>query len=523
MSRGGRMKILLVNPSYQTFTSNFGVGHQVPLGLLMVGGALMQSATRHEVKLVDAEALRMSDSQLVREMLDFHADAVLMGHAGSTPAHDTCMRTFAALKACQAELITIYGGVYPTYHPRRILRADSPVDFIVRGEGEETAVALVEALSTGTEFALVPNIAYRDRTGIELTPDAPPIDDLDTYSIGWDLIENWDLYQCGGLGRAVIVQLSRGCPHRCTYCGQHGFWKKWRHRDPVKLVDEIAWLCRERGVRFITLADENTTTIRSVWNRFLEELARRRLPVHFFTTIRASDIVREKDHLPLWRKAGILYVLMGIESTDEDVIKQINKRSTTRIDFDACRLLRDNGILSVLGHIVGLVNETPSTFRTARRQLALYGGDFLNAMYVTPHTWTTFGDEMAETRVIQEDQTKWDYRHQILQQGRMSPGRLFANVKWLEAWFHLRPSKILSMLRQRDPLLRQQYRCTMAHTSMVWLAEIAEFVFRCRFTRSPKPLSEYTDPAVGNVLIRQGPLIQHQGIQRLPILDARDR
>src|ERR1043166_3088453 len=76
---------------------------------------------------------------------------------------------------------------------------------------------------------------------------------------------SWDRYQCFGLGRAVIVQFSRGCPHKCTYCGQRGFWMKWRHRDPLALADEIEWLVTKRGVRFITLADENPTTLPGPW------------------------------------------------------------------------------------------------------------------------------------------------------------------------------------------------------------------------------------------------------------------
>ena len=43
----------------------------------------------------------------------------------------------------------------------------------------------------------------------------------------------------------IGVQFSRGCPHPCNYCGQRGFWARWRHRDPVKFAREIAWLVRE--------------------------------------------------------------------------------------------------------------------------------------------------------------------------------------------------------------------------------------------------------------------------------------
>jgi len=89
-------------------------------------------------------------------------------------------------------------------------------------------------------------------------------------------------------------------------------------------------------------------------------------------TIRATDIVRDADLLPLYRRAGILYVLMGIESTDDQVLRQIKKGSTTRDDYRACQLLRQHGIFSILGHIVGFEDETLASFRTALRQLAAY-------------------------------------------------------------------------------------------------------------------------------------------------------
>ena len=55
------MRAMLINPPYQTITSNFGVGHQVPLGLLMVGGALLDAG--HDVRLLDAEATGLSSER----------------------------------------------------------------------------------------------------------------------------------------------------------------------------------------------------------------------------------------------------------------------------------------------------------------------------------------------------------------------------------------------------------------------------------------------------------------------------
>lgn len=471
------MRVLLINPPYQTLTSNVGVGHQVPLGLLMVGGALLGHG--HEVRLIDAECMRLSVEEAAGMAAQWGPQVVTTGHAGSTPAHPVCLRLLSAVKAACDGAITVYGGVFPTYHAIPILEAAPAVDFVVRGEGEATAVELLAAIGQGVSKPLseVPGIAFRAPGSVVVTPDRPPIRDLDALPIGWKLIEDWDRYQCFGLGRAAIVQFSRGCPHRCTYCGQHGFWVKWRHREAGKLVDEIEWLHRAHDVRFITLADENPTTLKPKWQEFLEALAARRLPVRFFATIRATDIVRDADILDLYRRAGILYVLMGIESTSDRVLRQIRKGSTTRHDFQACRLLRRHGIFSVMGHIVGLEDETWSGFGRALRQLSYYDGDYLNAMYVAPHDWTPFGRAAVErTALIEPDQRKWDYRHQVLAQANLRPWQLFAAVKCLELCFHLRPRRLFRILAMRDRFRQRQLLWCSLHVGLVWLGEIAEYV-----------------------------------------------
>jgi len=479
------MRVLLVNPPYQTFTSNVGVGHQVPLGLLMVGGALIDAG--HEVRLLDAEALHLRDPEIAREAGAWGAEAVMTGHAGSTPAHPVCARLLRAIKASLPRALTVYGGVFPSYHAGEILAAEPAVDSIVQGEGEAASVELFSALeacrlgraggaSLLSDLAPIPGVSFRRDADVVTGPPRPPIGDLDAFRTGWELIDDWDRYRCFGLGRAAIVQFSRGCPYSCTYCGQHGFWVRWRHRDPEGLAQEVEELHRRHDVRFVTLADENPTTLQEPWRRFLELMAARRLPVRFFSTIRATDIVRDADILPLYREAGILYILMGVDSTDEEVLEEVRKRSSRRHDVLACRLLRENGIYSILGHVVGFRDETPSTLLTALRQLHLYGADYLNAMYATPHDWTPFGRAMVARGIVEPDQSRWDYRHQVIAQGRLSRRQLFLGVKLMELAFHLHPARVWRLLGAADPFRRRQARWAMSHTGAVWFAEVAEFV-----------------------------------------------
>src|SRR5262249_5355899 len=174
----------------------------------------------------------------------------------------------------------------------------------------------------------------------------------DAFRVGWELIEDWDRYQYWGAGRAAVIQFSRGCPHHCTYCGQRGFWTRWRHRDPRRVAAEIGWLYRTHGVRFVDLADENPTSSKGPCKTFLEAVVAENVPVQLVRTIRAGDIGRDADILHLYKKAGFSRILMGVETTNADTQAKIRKGATTATDREAVRLLRQHDILSQVAYVV---------------------------------------------------------------------------------------------------------------------------------------------------------------------------
>ncbi len=479
------MRIVLINAPLKSAVCDWGVGHQMPLGLLMVGGPLLDAG--YPVKLIDAAHHHLRDTEIVQEIIAFAADVVLIGHVGSTSAHLCCLRVLRALKATRPQVITVYGGVHPTYHDRAILAEHPQVDVIVRGEGEETVLDLVRALARRSntssspcingwedDLPCVQSITWRKQGAVRRNPSRIPLQNLDAPRIGWELIEDWDLYRAFGLGRAAVVQFSRGCPHLCTYCGQWMFWKRWRHREVMRFVDEIAWLHREHGVQFFWLADENPTTLKDVWRSVLEEIVRRNLSIGWCGSIRAQDIVRDADILELYKQSGCLYVLMGIETLTEESLARVRKESCIDDGYQAVRLLRRHNIMSIVDYLFGLDEETPHTLWRALRGLLRYESDFVNALYLTPHAWTPPGHELKNAPIVEPDLWKWDYRHQVIGVGKLSPTQLFMGVKAVEGLYHLHPRRLWRMIAVPDPRLRQQLRFSFWHTAMTFWYEVYE-------------------------------------------------
>jgi anaerobic magnesium-protoporphyrin IX monomethyl ester cyclase len=459
-----------------------------PLGLLAVGGPVVDAG--HTVRLLDAEFGPLSTSQIVTAAIAWAPDVVLFGHSGSTSAHPVIVHIARALKTAMPGVWLIYGGVYPTYHAEEILSRHREIDAIVRGEGEATAPLLLAAIQSGVPPGFVPGVAYREGGVPRVTRPAAPIQDLDAFRVGWELIEDWGRYQYWGAGRAAVVQFSRGCPHPCTYCGQRGFWTRWRHRSPRRVAAEIGWLHRTHDVRFVDLADENPTSSQRLWRDFLEALIAENVPVQLVATIRASDIVRDAPILHLYKKAGFSRILMGVETTNAGTQVRIRKGATTSTDREAVRLLRRHDILSQVAHVVGFEEETDRDLLRGLRQLLTYDPDQINAMYVTPHRWTPFYRESAGRRVIEPDQSRWDYRHQVLATG-IPPWRVFLWVKLTEVVLQLRPRALWRVLAHRDRGIRKALRWCYGVGRRAWFFEVRAFLSRWRRRSADLSLAEF--------------------------------
>jgi len=469
------MRILLINVPHPAIGSRIPREQLPPLGLLSIGGPLIDAG--HDVRLIDGEFGPMKHEAIVEQALFFAPDAVLFGHTGSTSGHPIVMKVSRLIRALMPRVPIVYGGVHPTYFWRDILRDERQIDIIVRGEGEETVVRLFDALRTQQSYAHIPGLAFRVEGEARATAAAPVIKDLDAHRVGWELIDH-KRYSYWGGKRAVVIQFSRGCPHLCNYCGQRGFWTRWRHRDPKKLAVEIARLHREHGVEVFNFADENPSAGRKPWRAFLEALIAENIDVTLIGSTRADDIVRDADILHLYKKAGFERFLMGMENTDEATLALIKKGGTTAADREAIKLLRRHGILSLATWVAGFDEQTDNDFWHGLRQLVSYDPDQIIALYATPHRWTPYYRLVEDRRVIQPDQSKWDYKHQVLSMRHMPPWRVFLWVKFVEMAAQTRPRALMRLIWHPDKKIRHAIRWYYRMGRRVWFHEMISFFLR---------------------------------------------
>ncbi|MEZ5870563.1 MAG: magnesium-protoporphyrin IX monomethyl ester anaerobic oxidative cyclase [Nitratireductor sp.] len=471
------MRILLIHPPHTAIGSRIPKENLPPLGLLSIAGPLIDAG--HKLELVNADRGPLPLDAIFRKIDCFKPDIIMIGHSGSTSAHPVSVEIANRAREIMADVCIVYGGVYPTYHWQDILEECPAIDVIVRGEGEQTILDLTGAIADGASLRSVRGIAFRENGKPVATAPAVMIVDLDAFRIGWELIDHTDYSYWGGL-RGVIMQFSRGCPHLCTYCGQRGFWTKWRHRDPVRFAAEIARLVREEGVELVNLADENPTSSRRVWKQFLEALIAENVKVTIIGSTRAGDIVRDADILHLYKKAGVLRFLLGMENTDEATLAAIRKGSDSSIDKEAIRLLRAHGMIGLCTWVVGFEEETDADYFRVMRQLLAYDPDQIMSVFATPHRWTPFYGSSAHRKVIQTDQRLWDYKHQVMATRSVPPWRTFVWVKLIEFVLQARPKALYRTFLHPDPEIRHAMRWYTRMGRRVFFHELFGFLFRER-------------------------------------------
>lgn len=476
------MNILIINPPHKSIGSRIPREHLPPLGLLSLGGPLIDHG--FNVSLLDADYSNMKYADIVSNALTYNPDVILMGHSGSTTAQPIINVIAALLKFKIPPVKIIIGGVFPTYHWKEILENQSAIDIVVRGEGEQIMVNLAIALRDKTLLAAVNGIAYKTNQVASKTKSAAIIQNLDDYRIGWELMGDYH-YTYWGKKKAVVIQFSRGCPYPCSYCGQSIFWKKWRNRSPQSLADEIEMLHHKYGIEVINFADENPSTNKKEWKLFLEALIEKNLNMILVGSIRADNIVRDEAHLHLYKKAGFERFLLGIENYDETILEKIKKAGSISKDKKAIELLRKHNILSMATYVVGFGDETSLDFYRSLKQLLLYDPDQIQILYVTPHKWTPYFKEIANKKIIQLDQTLWDYKHQIMETTNLKPWVVILYVKAMEVIMQARPKAIGRWLFHEDKGLRKAMFWYNNIGKRVWIFELYQFFFKEKRAKNP--------------------------------------
>lgn len=327
-----------------------------------------------------------------------------VGSYAITSTIDACLELGRIVKQ-ETRATYVLGGVHATFMWKEVLEgSESPVDFVVRGEGEQTVEELVRVLIEGGDPAAVAGIAYRNNGGAQATPGRPFLRDLEEYPAAFDIVD-WPVYRYFVIpgGRLGAVAASRGCDFTCTFCSQQKFWDRtWRRRAPERVVEEVRRLHDDHGVNVVLLTDEYPTHDEDRWEEFLDRLIALRRPVHLLIETRAPDVVRDRAILGKYRRAGIVHVYVGLEATRQATLDRIDKRASVEEGRESVRLIREHGMLSEASFVLGFPEETEQSVQETLEAARYFDPDMAHFIAITPWPYADIYAELKDHIAVRD-------------------------------------------------------------------------------------------------------------------------
>ncbi|MEW6108380.1 MAG: radical SAM protein [Nitrospirota bacterium] len=375
-------KIILVTPPYHSGVVE-SAGVWLNVGFVYIAGSLR--AAGYDPIYYDAMSFWHGYEEIGKRISEEKPDVVAT--TAFTAEIVDALKVLKLAKDINPEIITVIGNVHPTFCYEEILKEDSQyVDYIVRGEGEETMVDLMDALSAGGDPSSVKSIVYKDGETTVVTPYRGYIKDLDALPMAWDLID-WPIYIYRTMedSTLAIVSSSRGCSQQCSFCSQQLFWKrKWRGRSAENFVGELEYLRDTYGVSVVMVSDETPTLDRNRWERILDLLIARRVGTKILMETRVDDILRDEDIMWKYKKANIDHIYVGVEATTQETLDIFRKDIKVEQSKKALELINEYGIVSETSFVLGMPDDTKEKIRHTVELAKFYNPDLAFFLAIAP-------------------------------------------------------------------------------------------------------------------------------------------
>jgi len=395
------IKVLLINPPWVTpkgYENKLVVPY--PLGISYVAAFLEKNGI--EVKILDVLAedfenksvlpdgsvrFGLSDKKVLEYVGNFNPDVIGITCLFTTQSKAMHMLV-NLLKKNFPKIPIIVGGIHVSSCPEETM-ANENIDFVVRGEGEITAMELLNVLKNKTDVSKVKGVYYRKNGEVKYTGDRLLNMKLDSFpSPAYHLLNMEKYFEAGRKGKGsregvsndkwVSVITSRGYPFECFFCSIRNIYGQvWRPRSPENVLEEIENLVNQYGISHFLFEDDNLTFDTKRAKKIFNGILKMGLKITWETPngIRADKI--DDELIEIMKKSGCVSLTIGIESGDQEfLLNTVKKKLKLQDVVRATKMITSHDIAVNGFFILGMPGETGETMKKTisfARKLARMG------------------------------------------------------------------------------------------------------------------------------------------------------
>lgn len=415
------MKVLFVEPPKDMW---FVMGEYCPppLGILQLAAFIESRSPEIDIEVIDCQAEDIGWNQLVRRIEAFEPN-VLVSSALATCNTYTIIKTLEYTKKIDPSIKTVVGGQHFTALANESLENYPEIDFIIRGEGELTLNHLLKNLMEGKSLLKVEGLSFRHNGNAVHNPGRPLIQNLDDlpfpgYHFVEDNIHKYHFKMMSGPNAGyAMVEASRGCMHKCTFCSQWTHWGgEWRSKSPERIADEMEHIYNEYDITFLWMTDDNMG-LGNKTEQLCENLIKKGITddVTWFLQARSDDIIKKQKVLHKLRKAGNYWVLTGLERHDDTTLNNYRKGIKPSDAKLAMDLLKDNGIFAQATLMIGDRKDSHESIGKLRDFVNYADPDLAIFMILTPFPGTELYSTARENGWLQDaNWANYDMIHSVM-------------------------------------------------------------------------------------------------------------
>ncbi|PID73927.1 MAG: B12-binding domain-containing radical SAM protein [Desulfobacterales bacterium] len=375
-----------------------------PLGLLSIAAYLERRG--HEVAVHDClgPVAVSGVEKNVRRILAHHPDMVGISAttSGFLDGYDMAVR----MKELRPDIRIVFGGVHISSLGGVLPVKYPAIDFLCRGEGEQT----LGELADGRDAADIDGLIWRDGDRIvENAPreHMPNLDDLPFPAYeklaGFPRGYNLPLFSYIQTPGATMIT-SRGCPYQCSYCDRSVFRRGYRYNSAEYIYEHLKYLREKFRVRHVTIYDDLFTAHRKRITRLCEMLRNKPLGMNFNCAVRTGHA--DDELLEMLKSAGFLQLSLGIETGDPDLMKTHKPGVYIEEVRDTVRRIQARGLRAKGLFMMGLPGETIASIKKTSDFVISLGLDDMNMSKFTPFHGAPLWDTIREYGELDEDWRK---------------------------------------------------------------------------------------------------------------------
>ena len=374
------MRLTLVNP---WFGNEEWQRHYPPLELGFLATYIRDNTKNTEIEIIDPIPQKLN----VSEVISRTKNSEIVGITCYTERRFECFELAEKIKSVNPDCNLILGGPHATFLDLPIMEHYPFVDIIVRGEGENALLEIVEE----KELKKISSITWRNKNKIIQNPSKTLQHNIDDFYIDYSLLPSPEKYvidyalpyKYKNL-RHIYISATRGCPYACKFCGSSNLWKRiWRAPSPELLVKRMEDIIGTYNIEYFRFSDAFFTASEAWILKFLQILKKEKLNTYF--GIDSGINVSEKVLKEL-SETGCLRITFGIESGSDKILKKINKPIRKENIIKTIKKSKKLGMWTRGDFIFGWSGETKEDIKETFPIINLLDDTELNILEIFPGT-----------------------------------------------------------------------------------------------------------------------------------------